>query len=526
MNKKTILSGALVLSIAGIITRLMGFAYRIYMSNAIGAEGIGLYQLVLPIYGLVWSISCSGITTTISKLIAQEKIKGEWGNVKLILRQCTFIAVSVSVILSFIVFSYAKFIAITFFKDTRIVLSLQLLSMAFPLMAWGSCLRGYFFGIQKNIVPAINQVFEQSVRMLFIFMLADFFIPLGIEFACAVAILGIVAEETFSFIYIILSYKKNSNKTASSFSRSKWYPSFTSKEALYIILCMSLPLTANRVIGSLLSTFENILIPQMLQEYGMSPKEAISTFGRITGMAMPLIFFPTSFLMSLSVSLVPAISEASTVKNIKDIKFTVSKCMLFASIVGFGSSALFIIFSFELGDIIYNQNLSNMLTLLGLTCPFLYMQIILSGVLNGLGYQVFIFRNSIISSLITISSIYFLIPKMGINGFFLGIFLSVVVVCMLEVNKVLTDISIKLDFSNWFLKPLLSAVASGLVTKLLFNKFILFEFNRIASLIFAIIFLSIMYTIFIILTDTLSIKEIIHIIKSITPKSLKRKLVK
>jgi stage V sporulation protein B len=518
MNKKTILSGAIILSIAGIITRLMGFVYRIYMSNVIGAEGMGLYQLVIPVYGLVWSISCSGITTTISKLTAQENVKGEHGNVRLILKQSTIIATSVSVILSVIVYFKAHTIAVLFFNDARIILSLQLLSLAFPFMAMGSCIRGYFFGMQKTLVPAINQVLEQTVRMIVIYLLAGTFIPMGIEFACAAAIIGIVAEEIFSLIYIVLSYKRHTVKKT-----NKYLKSLTPQASLFLILSMSLPLTANRVVGSFLSTYENILIPQRLQMFGMSVSESISTFGQITGMAMPLIFFPTSFLISLSVSLIPAISEASAIKNIKDITYTVNKSMLFASIVGFGSSAMFINFSNELGSVIYKQDLGEMLMLLGLTCPFLYMQIILSGVLNGLGYQMFIFKNSLLSSLINIGFIYVLIPKIGINGFIIGWFISIVIICSLEIDKLIKNVNLHFEFGNWLLKPFLSSVAAGLAVKIISKNYISPIFSPVASLIISISILAFLYSIFIIATDVLSIKEIIHIVNSVKPKGRRNK---
>jgi stage V sporulation protein B len=180
-------------------------------------------------------------------------------------------------------------------------------------------------------------------------------------------------------------------------------------------------------------------------------------------MAMPLIYFPTALLTSLSVTLVPAVSEAAAIGRLGSIRQTVSKSVLFAAVAGIGAAGLFLAFPNELGIAIYNQPIGDMLLILGVMCPFLYIQIIFSGVLNGLGHQVFIFKVSLVTSLINILVIYFLVPYRGINAFILGWFFSLIVGCSLEIKKIYESINITLDFSNWLLKPALSAAASGIL---------------------------------------------------------------
>ncbi len=503
----SIVNGAIILTIAGVITRILGFVYRIYMSNVMGAEGMGLYQLIMPVYGLAWSIACSGFTTTVSKLTAQEKAKGESGNIRRILKQSTIITTMLGCLLGVLMYFFAEPMAVLVFKDARTVLSLQILSFALPFMAMGSCIRGYFFGIQEAIIPAINQVFEQTVRMIVVYFLAGTFMPLGLEFACAAAIIGIVAEEAISFIFVFIAYKKYKDKKT-AIRR----PTYSGMYTLTLIFTMALPLSATRITGSLLGTFENALIPQRLQAYGYTAKEAISIFGQISGMAMPLIFFPSAFLMSLAISLVPAVSEAQAMNNLLRIKNTASKSMLFSSVIGFFAAAGFIVFSKELGTVIYNQDISQMLILLGIMCPFLYMQVVLSGILNGLGCQVFIFRNSLISSIINIGFIYFLVPKQGVNAFILGWFVSLIVVCWFEIEKLRQSVDLIFEFRNWFIKPVISAAASSLMVKLLANKLIFAVFGEKLGLTFAIALLFALYMVFILLTGCLSTSDITEII--------------
>ena len=200
MHKKAIIKSAIILTSANIITRVLGFFYRIYMSKTIGAEGMGLYQIITPLYLLIWAISSSGLSTTMSKLTAQEKAKGQQGNAEKILTISLIISVAIALCLSISVHNFAEEISQYIIKDKRTTLSLKWLSPCFPFMAAGSVIRGYFLGMQEAKVPAISQVIEQIVRMLAVYVLADTFVPMGLEYACGAAILGMALALTLTII--------------------------------------------------------------------------------------------------------------------------------------------------------------------------------------------------------------------------------------------------------------------------------------------------------------------------------------
>jgi len=512
---KSIFKGAAILTVAGVITRIFGFVYRIFMSNIMGAEGMGLYQLIMPIYMLAWSISCSGFNTAVSKLIAQERVKGEYGNMGRVLKQAVMITTGIGLLLTAVLYFGADLIAVYIIRDARAAMPLRILSLAFPFMAAGTCVRGYFIGLQETTVPAVNQVLEQFVRMAIVYALAGSFIHRGLEFACAVAVIGIVAEEIFSFFYISFAYKRHRKKT----QHNKKPAVYTSKVVWGMLLAMAVPLTANRVTGSLLSAWENVLIPGRLQLAGMSAQEAMSTFGRLTGMAMPLIYFPTAMLTALSVTLVPAVSEAVTTKNYSSIASTASKSVLFASICGMGAAALFIAFPNELGQVIYNQQIGYMLMMMGVLCPLLYIQIVFAGILNGLGCQVFIFRNSLISSLISIGFIFFLVPQFGIVAYIAGTFFSLLVVCTLELAKIRETIQLEVSVLNWIAKPILAATMAGVAARVAADQ-LFFPLPAPIGLTLGIIVLMCMYGLVIILTGCLSKSDLQTFFRFLpTPKS-------
>jgi len=495
---KGIVQSTVILTTAGLISRLLGFGYRIYMSNILGPEGMGMFQLIMPIYGLAWSISCSGLTTSVSKLVAAEKARAQHGNMGRILKQALAISTILGLLLSVILFMFSSNIATRMFGDDRLSMSLKILSLSFPFMAAGSCLRGYFMGLQETIIPAISQVFEQCVRMAIIFLLSSSMMHMGLAYATAAAMLGIFAGELLSFLFVIASYKGY---------KSKWKyfkrPTLSSRDSFFMLGAMALPLTLNRISGSLLSAFENLMLPRRLMVYGMTNSEALSEFGKLTGMAMPLVQFLSALLVSLSISLVPAVSEAMTMNNFSRISNTVSKVMLFTTITGIGSAGVFIMLANELGEIIYSQNIAHILILLGLMCPFMYMQTTLSGILNGLGEQVFIFRNALISSAISIAFIMLVVPQMGLNGYILGSFIGLVIICALSLNKIRIATHIEVNVLDWFVKPILSAVLTVLVIRMIKGA-MLGAFGNVFGLMTILAFTGLMYMALIVATGCFS----------------------
>ena len=420
---------------------------------------------------LAWSISSSGFSTTISKLVAEENSKREYGNIKRVLSICIFISGLIACFLSFIVFIFSEYIAINIFKNEYTLLSLHIMCISFPFMAIGSCIRGYFLGMQDTIVPAISQVLEQVARMITIYLLASIFIPMGLSYACAVGVIGMCIGEIFSFLYVVMIYNTKINKTKK--------PNISLIKYTSIILAMAIPLTANRVLGSFLSTIENILIPQKLMEYGYNGTQAMSLYGQLSGMAMPLVMFPSSLLTALAIAIVPAISEALAKNNITTIRQTVSKAFMITSLIGIGTAGVFIFFSNQLGITIYSQkDIGWQLLYIGFLCPFLYFHVIFSGVLNGLGEQLLIFKNSIISSVINISFIYFLIPIYGLYAFIVGWFLSLLVINIICVLKLKAKTNFSINIINSIFKPILCILSSGIISKYCY-KFLILNYNNI-----------------------------------------------
>jgi len=184
-----------------------------------------------------------------------------------------------------------------------------------------------------------------------------------------------------------------------------------------------------------------------------------------------------------------------------------------------GAAALFIAFPSELGQVIYSQQIGSMLMMLGVLCPLLYIHIVLSGILNGLGCQVFIFRNALLSSVISIGFIFFLVPYMGISAYIIGSLVSLVVVCALEIVKIRESIKLDISLMNWIAKPALAAAMAAAAGRFSMDRFFPTAQATPLALVAGITVLAAMFIAVVFLTGCLSFEDIKRLTRMRTAKA-------
>lgn len=503
MRKKALITGTIILTLASFITRILGFIFRIYMSNIMGAEGVGLYQLIFPIYMMIWAASSAGISLAVSKKVAELSAKQLHRDGIRVLRAALVISLSISGILSLLVFMFSAPVATYFIHEPTTGLAIKYLCLCIPFMAASCCIKGYFQGKQQMSVPAVAQISEQVARMFVIYLFAGFFVPKGLEYACALGALGLCAGELVSFLFAYIMYRFKKSKLSLKPATLGY------ANILNSLIMISLPITANRFLTSALSSIENILIPIQLQKFGLESSAALASYGMFSGMALPLLFFPSMITMSISVVLVPAISEAVAMRSERLLKLTISKSIQLASLIGIGASALFWTLGPEIGMACYKlKEVGELLKLLAVVCPFLYLQSILTGMLNGLGLQKLTFKGNVMASLLCISSILFLVPRQGVRGFVIAILLQATFVTIYHLMHVLKNTHIPVDINNWMLKPLIAATFGCVVMKYLHTHYLLDVFSIRMSTLIAITLLGLFYIIFLFLFKCLTKDDI------------------
>ncbi|NLC69462.1 MAG: stage V sporulation protein B [Clostridiaceae bacterium] len=478
--RRSFINSAVILMVSGLVVRLLGFVYRIYVSNMLGSEAMGIFQLISPVYSLIILTLTSGVSIAISRMVSRETARRHIVNVRRITVIALLSVFAAGMLISLFMLINARLIANEILKDPRTYYSVLLLVPCIPVIALSSTLKGFFYGIQEVTPNAWSQIAEQVTRIVLVLLAAKQFINNGLEYACAFATAAMAAGEIASLLVLYLAYRKRVKK----YIKNKSKKGLMRKRAIILeILKISWPVSSNRFITSIMSAIELILIPRRLLAGGMDYQASIETYGKLTGMAMPLVYFPALVTSSLAVTLVPAISEALSLRNFKTVTARISKSIQVTLALGFIFFAVFMCYHDEIGNLIFRrENIGELLYLLSFACIPLYFQQTLSGILNGLGKQGASLRNSMIGYLIRIGFVYFCIPVYGIKSYTIAILASSILTCLLNLLVVTRETGMAVDIRNWMLKPGIVAVSMLLTGRYIHGFFAtLFKHSMFAA---------------------------------------------
>ncbi len=445
--KKTIfIKNAVILTVSSLILRFAGIVFKVYVTRLIGSEGIGLYQLIFSFYMLASTFATSGISTAVTRLITEEIALGSKQSTLRIFRRSVELTLIVALISLLAVFFGAELIATKIIGDIRALPALKIMAFSLPFMGVSSCIRGYFIA-RRNVTPnSVAQIFEQALRIGVIVALAQKFIKKGIAAACTAVLLGDTVAEAVSCLLLYLSFL-SSKKTLNRLNGRKNPPFGVIKELGRI----ALPITSGRYLNTALRTAENVLVPKNLSRYPLSGAKALSQFGMIKGMALPILLFPSTLLNSVSTLLIPEISEAAAKNMHSTIKRLTVRVLRITALLSFFCTFLFLLGGKKIGMLIYNSvDVGQLLVWLSPIVPFMYLDSVSDGILKGLDQQVFTFRTAISDSFIRIILILCLLPISGMKGFIGIMYFSNLLTCFLNVKRLLKVTGVKFrDFISF-----------------------------------------------------------------------------
>ena len=304
MSKKHFFAGTFLLSTVGVISRIMGFFYRIFLSQTIGSRGIGLYQLVVPLQHMVLAVTTSGIQTALSRTVASQTALKQKKEAVDSFCVGTLFALGLSLAAMWIFYTFAGWFAGEILKEPETEALIRIISFCFPLASLHSCISSYYFGRKSAGYPASTQLIEQTVRVLSSYILVKIFLSRGIAVTARIAALGALAAEFAAVLSSLLFLSLHLHAENYSFLHIK-----APLHKLSAITATAFPLTLNRLLLSILAAIEVVLIPQRLRMYGFSRSNALSLYGIFTGMALPCILFPSTVTNSAAVMLTPSVAE-------------------------------------------------------------------------------------------------------------------------------------------------------------------------------------------------------------------------
>ena len=509
MKARQFFINTLILTIGSLVLRLIGIGFSAWLSRKIGAEGMGLFQLVFSVYNLASTLATSGIYLAVTRLVAEEIGKGSYAAANDAMRKCMIYGLLVSTAAAAGLWFAAPFVGETLLSDGRTILSLRILAFALPFMAFSCSLRGYFFAVRQVYKTNTSQIFEQLVRIAVVSIGFVFLLPGGLEKSCAAIALGSVGGEALAFCYTLALYLRDRKKRA--FIPQK-HPGTTRK-----VLAITVPVALSSYLKSALVTAENILIPRGFRRYGADTGSALAQYGMMEAMVMPILTFPAALLTSFSSLLVPEVAESNATGQKRQIDRLTSKVLWATILFALPVTAAFICFAEELGLAVYQSSESgHMLRVLAPLVPIMYLDTVADALLKGMDEQLSVLRYSIIDSALSVVLIYTLLPVFGVNGYITVMFVSTFINAALSISRLVQVVEIRFSLSRWIVRPLFSVTLASMAAISLTRGWscpaALAATGKI-GLLFLCDFA------FLLLTGVLTPKEVLNMVKRVLPEN-------
>lgn len=450
---KTIFKAVATVTLFSIITRALGFFFRIFLSRKLGAEGLGLYQMATSVLGIFMTLISSGLPLTTAKMASRHIANGEIKKHNQVVTSSLIIALCLSVLSSIFILVLRSVWGIIL-TDNRAVEIMIILIPSIIFSAIYAIFRGALWGRSDYFSCGLTELVEQIVRFaLTVFMLnsiSDFFVAtkysaIAFNIACFA-----------SMILTILIYLKQS-KLCFSFGEYK------------NVFKSALPITGVRLANSLVQPLTTMIIPNMLILSGYTAKEAVASFGVIMGMTFPMLFVPMAVIGSISMVLIPTISTMMTKNDYSSIEKNITNSLEVATFISMLFIPLYLSVGDKIGVVLYNNLSSGIMLQISALCVLPITLCNLTGsILNALNLEVKSFVNYLIGSAVLFASLILFTPIVGVNSIVISFFISMGIISILNLKKIKKTIpSLNFNLTRISAKYLMISLPSSLLGNLI-----------------------------------------------------------
>ncbi len=413
---KFILNG-LMLSAVSLILRTAGVSFNAYVTSEIGAAGTGLFTLVMSVYSPALTLATAGVNLAVSRLAAEELGKGNAASARSVLKKTMLYSLGVSGAVGLLLALLADPVSSGWLGNGSAAGLRRLLPLGLPFTALSSAASGYFTAVRRVSRNAAVQLIEQFFKIAITVLALGRVMNRG-SIACLMAVVFCsCAADALSCILLLILCRRDSRRLGTGGKREKGI--------MRRILNITLPVSVSSFLRSGLVALEHILIPKGLRKSGVSYDAAMASYGTLSGMAMPIIMFPASFLYSFSGLLIPEFAEAKERKNRREICLTASKVIRTVLIFSIGAAGILLGFSYDLGMSIYgSREAARYIRVMAPLIPVMYLDTAVDSILKGLGEQVWTMKVNIADALISVLAVWLLVPALGLDGYIIIIFAS------------------------------------------------------------------------------------------------------
>ncbi|TCU68898.1 stage V sporulation protein B [Tissierella praeacuta] len=534
-KKNNFLRGAAILGIAGVIVKILGAIYRLPLSNIIKSEGMGYYQTAYPLYTLLLTISTAGFPIAIAKLVSERRAIGDFKGAYKVFK-VTLMGLFIGGLLTALFVYFTADIIVEKSGNSNAYYALIALVPALFFVPIMSAFRGFFQGHQLMTPTALSQITEQFFRVASGLLLTYLLLDKGIPIAAGGASFGGSIGAMVGALTVILIYFHRRKGIIGELDKSIIIEEYEVKHIIKDLLIIAIPITLGAAIVPIMDTIDVMIVLNRLQLIGYTEKQANALYGNLKGMAQTLINLPQVFSIAISMSLVPAISDANARKNKKEIESIISSGIRITLLIGLPCAfGLFVLARPIIELLYYNNdietivNVSNSLSILSFSVIFLTIVQTLSAILQGLGRPGLPARNLFIGAVVKIILSYTLtiIPSINIYGAAISTVVAFGIATVLDLISVIKYAKIRLSVKDIFIKPFIASFGMAIAA---FGSYIfLMDIIRpkLATIV-SILIGAILYGLLLIVTGSITEEDLILLPKGdkIGKKINKFKLIK
>jgi len=390
-KKETILKGIISLLFSQVLIKIIGLAYKLYLTNkeGFGDSGNAIYSSGFQIYALLLTFSSTGVPNAIAKLVSERVALGDNRGAHRIFKIAFFTFAFFGLIGTVLLFINARLIAIKILEIPEAEYSLIALSPSIFLVAVTSVIRGYFNGKQNLSVTAKSQTIEQIFKTVFTVILVEFIAYLSKNntiLMAAVANLATTIATFLSFTYTYMYYKSKKREIAGDILQSVNYVPTRIRKTLKKILKESIPISLSSLISSFNKSIDLFTIVKIIKRY-MAEEQAKAQYGILSGKIDTLCILPLSLNIPFVTAMVPSIAK-SVARNENEQVNSKSKTFLKITImIALPSTMGLIIFANEILNLLFpNANSgSELLRINSISIFFAMVAQTLNGILQGIG---------------------------------------------------------------------------------------------------------------------------------------------
>ena len=403
------------MTVTSLLLRTLGVAFNAFVSRELGADGMGLFTLIMSVYGLSVTVAASGVNLAATRMCAE--VISDTAALRGALKRCLIYALSCGIFACLLLLFGAEIVASNWLGDSRCTNSLRLLAISLPFISASNVLHGYFTAVRRVSKSAATQIFEQLFKMSVTVCLLLYIVPDGIEYSCMALVGGGALAEIMSFLMAMILYLFDRRREkVSAISDEK------GRKLTRELFSITVPVAAAAYVRSGLSTLEHILIPRGLRKNPITSETALATYGVLCGMVMPVVLFPTALLYSFTGLLIP---EFAGERNEARIRRMIKRSLRLTLIFSLCCAAFMTVFSHELGMAIYDsRDAGEYIRIMAPLIPFMYLDHAVDSILKGLGEQLYCMKVNILDAAMCTLLVYLLCPIIGIYGYIVTIYIA------------------------------------------------------------------------------------------------------